>query len=128
MENKIKCIIPKERDLGILLLRLFIAFLFLFGAFNKFFVIGITMFSTMVWNQVWLAWIIAIIELLGGLGLLFGILTRQFAVALSIIDLFAIFLVVIHTNVLSLLLHFVLLGGLLNIILSGTGKYAVLKD
>ncbi|MCA9459486.1 MAG: DoxX family protein [Nanoarchaeota archaeon] len=130
----IKCFISKNDDLGSFFLRLFMGLLFLYGGVGKLFGIlggpGIEMFSGMVWNQMWLAYLVAIVELLAGLMLIVGYMTRQASVLLSIILLVAI--VHIHIpndpNIMNTLVRLALIGGLMKIIFSGSGKVALEED
>lgn len=115
------CIIPKNQDLGMLILRLTLGVLFLAGGAMKF--MGLEAFATKFNLPVYLMGIVAAIELLGGLALISGFMSRQAGVFLSIILLGAITIVYLPTaNKIQILIHIALIGGLLNITFSGPGS------
>lgn len=124
--------IPKNSELGLFLLRLFMGLLFIYGGIGKLFGVlggpGIEMFSGMVWGSMFLAYLVAIVELIAGLALVLGIMSRQASVLLSIILLVAIFHIHIPNdpNIMNTLIRLALIGGLLNIVFTGSGKYAVM--
>ena len=87
-------------DGALFLLRLGVGLLFVWGGLGK--LIGPALggpplagfAEQMVWGQLWLATLVAVAELLGGVALLSGLLTRYAAAVLGVITLVA--LVTVH--------------------------------
>ncbi len=125
----VKCYLPKNPDLGSFLLRLTLGLLFIYGGAGKLFGIlggpGIEMFSGMVWGSVAIAYLVGIVELLAGIGLIIGFMPRHSALLLIIVMVFAIFMV--HNpfsnigNLMDALIRLTIIGGLAQILLSGPG-------
>ena len=76
-----------------------------------------------------LVWVVIAIELLGGLALALGFLTRLAAIGLSIFVLVALILAYIipwpPQNMLLFMFHWPALAGLLTLIFSGPGKWSL---
>jgi uncharacterized membrane protein YphA (DoxX/SURF4 family) len=120
----------KNKDTGFLLIRLGLAFLFIFGGTGK--LMGLEGFSNMVWGSMALAFIVAIVELFAGIGLLLGVMVRESGFALAIVMLFAIFIahnpITMEGQLMNALIRFALLTTLLGLAFTGSGKSALLKD
>ena len=133
MEEKF---IPNNQNLGLLILRITIALLFLYGGVGKLFGVlggpGIEGFSGMVWGQVWLAYIVGITELLAALGILFGIFEKLSSVALIVVMAFAIGMIhnifVDMGQLMNALIRLVIIGGLVQIMLNGAGTMFNMKN
>lgn len=121
--------IPKNPNLGLLVLRVTLALLFIYGGVGKLFGVlggpGIEGFSGMVWGQVWLAYIVALTELIAGFMLLVGFMARSASFALSVIVIFAIAMVhnpfVTMSELMNALIRLTIIGGFVQIMLSGPG-------
>lgn len=131
------CLLTKNPHFGVLLLRISLAFLFLYAGLGKMFGspfggLGIEAFSQVVWNSMILAWVVAVIEVLGGLALLLGVWTRRFSALLLIIMIFAI--VLVHNpifggaQIMEFFIRLVLIGALLHLIFGGSGNKAIKPD
>jgi putative oxidoreductase len=122
---------------GLFMIRLGLGILFVFAGFGKLtgvFGPGIKGFSGMVWGSLFLAWIIALGELLGGISLLTGVWTKYSTIGLSIIMLGAIFMASIPgldsanpMTLISLLSNVVILTSLLGVMFMGPGKCCIKK-
>jgi uncharacterized membrane protein YphA (DoxX/SURF4 family) len=134
---KIPCLIPKNKDLGSFLLRFFIGALFLYGGLGK--IIGsaiggpgIAGFSGMVWGSLAIAWLVALVEIFAGLFLIIGFATRHSSLFLIVILLFAIGMVhnpIVNSNeLMNFFVRLALIGGLAQIVFSGSGKIAISED
>lgn len=129
----VKCLIKKNENIGLLILRVTLGVLFIFGGISKFLPqIGpasIQGFAdAMLGGSLVLAILVGLSELLGGIAILTGIMARQAGVLLSIVMLGAIILVHFPSgNMLNVLIHFVLIGALLNITFSGSGCFSACK-
>ena len=127
MEEKI---IPSNPNLGLFLLRLTIGLLFVYGGVGKLFGVlggpGIEMFSGMVWGMVWLAYLVAVVELVTGIMLLVGFFTRFASIALVIVMVAAILIAhnpfTMDGQLMAALIRLTIIGGLLNLVFSGPGN------
>ncbi|MFQ5621347.1 MAG: DoxX family membrane protein [Candidatus Nanoarchaeia archaeon] len=126
----------QNEDLGLLFLRLGLGLLFLLAGFGKLTGIlgpGLDGFAKMMLGGAWwLALVIALGELLGGLGLLTGTLTRWDSLGLMIIMLGAIVMVSAPgfdatqpMSVIKLLQDIVVFTGLLALSFTGAGGYSL---
>ena len=121
-----------NEDYGLFVLRLGLGLLFLLAGFGKLTGIlgpGIEGFAGMVWGMTWLAVLIGAGELLGGIGLITGTLTKWAAGGLMIIMAGAIVLVAFPSfdaanpaTLIKLLEDVVVFTGLLTLVLSGPGE------
>jgi uncharacterized membrane protein YphA (DoxX/SURF4 family) len=132
-----------RQDVGLLILRLSAGLLFFWGGLGKF--IGPALggpplsgfAEEMVWGQLWLAVIVAGVELLAGAALIAGLFSRYAAVTLGIITLVALATVHLPGNtpvggtplgVVFIFMHIALLGQLCGIALLGSGKLALKNE
>lgn len=133
----INLFVKKNDDAGLFALRLTLGLLFLYGGLGK--IIGsavggpgIEMFSGMVWGSIALAWIVAIVELAAGLMLILGFMSRDASVALIVILVVAILKVhnpfVDFGELMNFFVRLALIGGLLSVMFSGSGKVAINSD
>ena len=122
----VKCYIQKNPDLGSLVLRLTLGLLFVYGGVGKLFLGGATGLSGLLWGQLWLAYLVGIVELLAGIGLIIGFMARHSALLLIIVMIFAIFLAhnpfVNSSELMNALIRLALIGGLAQVLFSGAGK------
>jgi putative oxidoreductase len=128
----VKCFIPKNQDVGSFVLRFSLGLIFLYAGFGKVFMGGASGLSNLLWGQLWLAYLVGVVELLGGLFLIIGFISRQASLSLIIIMIFAILLahnpITMDNQMMNALIRFGLIGGLVQILLSGSGKIAIKKD
>lgn len=124
----------KHTDYGLLITRIGFGLLFFLAGLGKI-IGGIPGFAEIMKLPVFLAWIIALGELFGGVALLIGFLTRWAGAGLSIIMIGAIFLVYLPAfdmanpmSVTNLLIHIALFAALVGLAFSGSGRYAVKAD
>lgn len=121
-------------DLGILILRVVLGVAFIAHGYSKFAVNGIDgvagfFMSIGIPAALLMAWIVSLVELLGGIALLLGVGTRLAAFLLSIVMIVAIFTAKPPSGFLGgYELDVVILGGLVALLLGGAGKYAVVKE
>ncbi len=124
--------IKKNPDLGLLLLRLGLGIIFFVHGWSKFSSMGdtISFFSHLGLPSV-MAYLVAAVELLGGLALILGMYTDIAALLLSIVMVVALVYVKMATFKLGLLggyeLDLALLVGNLAILFCGSGKHHVMK-
>jgi len=115
---------------GLLVLRLAAGIIFLMHGWGK--LTGnpsIEMFSGMLANMGWpipmfFAWVVALVEFLGGIALILGICTRPFAIALAI-DMLVAFFGAKHASFPAGDIDFMLLGTSIALALMGSGRYSV---
>src|SRR3989338_10576555 len=118
------------KETGALVLRLFFGVFFLsFGAMKLFGGLEATtgMFTELGFPAAsFLALVVALVEFLGGLALILGFFTRWFALLLTVVMLVAVFTVHWkngwHFMNGGWSMHFALIGGLLSLFFSGSGK------
>jgi len=125
-------------DKGLLTIRIGLGLLFVLAGFGKLTGImgpGISGFSGMVFGSVILAWIIALGEVLGGVALWLGYLTKWASAGLAIIILGALFKVhfpafdaAAPMTVIMVLVHIVVLTSLLGLMFAGAGSYGMSKE
>ena len=91
----------------------------------------ITAFAGLVWGQTWLAYAVAIAEVLAGVGIFLGLFTRPAALVGSAVMLGALVFVHFAKNVNLLAngseLAFMYLGAFLVLFVHGAGKWALEK-
>lgn len=134
MLSKLK--LKEQKDIALLIIRIFIGIIFVAHGISKF-QIGINTVSGLFASvgipaSEFFAWLIAFVEIFGGLALIFGLLSRFFALILSIIMIVAIVKVKFDIGLIAPMaqpgvgmeLDLALLAGLLSIFLQGGGKYS----
>ena len=134
MEKNIKKLMGlieyKNQDIGLFILRLSLALLFIPAGFSKF--MGLEQFSMAVFGSILLAIIVAFIELFGGVSLLFGIYTKYFSAMLGAVMVGAILIahnpLVDPSQMGAAILRIIIIACCLMIFLSGSGKIAYKKD
>ncbi len=117
-----------NQNVGLLLVRLSVATVFLFAGISKLIMIAtvVGFFST-IGIPAWLTWVVAIVETLGGAAMLLGIYTRFFGIALAIIMATAYFMVHMAQGFAASQTVIVLFLVNLAIVAMGPGKYALKK-
>jgi putative oxidoreductase len=123
----------KTMDCGLLSIRLGVGLLFLVAGFGK--IMDVAGFAAMMGLPLIVGWLIALGELLGGLAVFIGFLTRWASSGLAIIIAGAIFLVHLPAfdfsqamTVVTLFIHIALFATLIGLALAGSGKYAMRSD
>lgn len=122
-----KCCESVNADLGILVIRLALAMVFIIHGLMKFQTMGKTIgFFGSLGLAPFFAYLVATVELFGGILLLLGVFTSFVAMALAVVMIFAILLVKVDKPFIGgyefeLTLMLVSLG----VSLLGTGKYAI---
>ena len=127
-------ITKSDSCMGLFFMRVTIGLLFLYGGVGKLFGIlggpGIANFSGMVWGSTFLAYFVGIVELVAGIMLILGIMSRYAAIPLIAILLVAI--VHIHIpndpNIMGTLIRLALIGSLLGTTFMGSGGIALKPD
>lgn len=130
-------IIKDKKDTALLIIRIFIGIIFTAHGVDKL-QIGVNTtasFFTSIGIPAgqFFAWFVTLIEIFGGLALIFGVLSRVFALFLSIIILVAIVKVKFGAGLIvpralpgvGMELDLALLSGLLSVLLQGPGKYSL---
>lgn len=118
-----------NKSAGLLLLRITLASIFIYHGFAKVSDMSSTvMFFGTLGFAPFLAYFVAWLELLGGIALLLGVYVREIAVSFAIIMLVAIFKVHLNDSLSVLEGKVLLLVLALSFILTGSGKYSLLKD
>jgi len=124
--------IKKNHDLGMLLLRLAVGVIFIAHGWDKFADMGqtIAFFGQLGMPPV-AAYLVAAVELLGGIALVIGLYTDLAALLLSIVMVVALVYVKMITLKVGLKggyeLDLVLLASLLALVFTGPGKHVALK-
>lgn len=116
----------KNPDLGLLLIRLALATIFLVASVAKFLNLATT---TAFFGKIGLApffvYLVASVEMLGGLAMLFGVATAGAGILLAIVMIFAITLAKWPLGFLAWELDFTLLLAALGVALAGPGRYSL---
>ncbi len=120
-----------KKNIGLLALRLGVGIAFVYQGWGKLSGMEgtISMFDTMGFPMaVFFAWLVALVEFVGGLAVIFGVFTRVAAKLLAIIMIVA--LLVVHTKqpFASALLPIALLGAILGLLGVGGGDWIVTKS
>jgi len=116
----------RSRHAGLLLLRLIVGIIFLYEACFKFsHLITMTVFFAHLGLGAFFVYLVAIVELLGGISLIVGLFTRFFSIALAIDMIFALILVTGKLSNPSGQVHWLLLVSVIVIFVSGCGKYSL---
>lgn len=121
----------KWRDFGLFALRVSIAFVFITAGYNK--LGNIEMFTGMLDGMnfpavTFFAYLVALIELIGGVMILFGVYTKYAAIALSVIMLVAILTAHMGGPVNGYYTPLAALGGCVALIGLGSGNWNLLKQ
>ena len=117
----------KNQDLGLLLLRLGLAAVFFFHGLDKLNNIdGVIGFFSSLGLSAFFAYLVAIVETLGGLALFLGLWVEKTALALSVVMLIAIYLVKFSKGFFSgYEFDLLLLLSSLALSMMGSGSYTV---
>lgn len=117
-----------NQNTGLLFLRIAIAAVFIFAGISKLsnmsMVIG---FFGSLGLPAFIAWLVALVETIGGIAILLGVWTRISALALAIIMVGAYFTAHIGQGFAAAQMVFVLFLVCLAIVATGPGKYAIKK-
>ena len=115
-----------NRDLGLLLIRLGLATIFIYHGWGKFSNLeGTTAFFASLGLSVYFPYLVATVELLGGLAMLVGIKARLAGALLAVVMVFAIYLVKWAKGFGGYEFDFMLLLSSLGIFFAGSGRYTV---
>lgn len=119
----------KNKQYAPLILRLVVGILFAWHGYNKFAggIDGVATFFTSLGIPLpgVMAWVVASIELLGGIALILGVATQHFSLLLSIILMVAIVKTKLGTAFGTWNYDVTLLASTISIMLSGAGPYAL---
>jgi uncharacterized membrane protein YphA (DoxX/SURF4 family) len=117
-----------DRDMGLFIIRLGIAIVFIVNGWMKFSAMEQTVanFATMGISAFWV-YVLAAVELLGGIGMLLGYCVKWAGILLSLVMVFAIFLVTGKMGFLAYQINIILLSASLGISMTGAGSWAVGK-
>ena len=116
----------KNPDLGLFLVRLALALVFIAHGFGKFAdIAGTTAFFGKIGLAPFFVYLVAAVEFVGGLAMLLGLFTAVAGVALALVMLFAIILVKGGKGFFGFELDLTLLLAALGVAMAGPGKYAV---
>jgi len=120
------------RDEALLLLRIVLATVFIMHGYDKLFgpagVAGFAGFLTKlgVWQPMIMAWVVSLVEFIGGIGVLLGVFTRPLTLLIAIDMAFAFYLT--KKGLPKGDIDFALFGIAVALALAGSGKYALLKS
>lgn len=113
-------------SLGLLIIRLGIGAVFLFHGIQKLSNMEMTvMFFGTIGIGAFFTWVVALVETIGGIALIFGLFTKPFAFLFAIIMLVAIFKVKWSLGFMAFELDFVLLIASLGLVTAGGGSYSL---
>jgi putative oxidoreductase len=116
------------KSAGLLLIRLAVAAVFIYHGWSKFkFMDDTIIFFGTLGLAPFFAYLVASVELLGGVLVLLGAFTCVAGVALAIVMVCSIFLVKVKMGFVAAEPDMLLLAGSLAIALMGAGRYAVMK-
>lgn len=117
-----------NKDFGLFLIRLALAAIFITAGWGKFIAMDqvVPMFASMGLNEL-IAWLVAAVELLGGIAMLLGIFTRYAGIALAIVMVFAIALVKWDMGFVAMQLDIILLATTLGLAMIGPGGWSLGK-
>lgn len=125
------CNHPQARNFGLLALRLAVGAVFIYHGWLKLadMPMAIEMFSGMgIPAAAFFAWLVALIEFVGGLAMVLGVCVKTFSLLLALVMLIALFLV--HTSLpyASAELPIMLLGATLALHGTGAGEWRLMKN
>lgn len=111
-------------DAGLLVLRIGVAIIFIFAGWTKLSDMGMTVdqFGTMGLGAFW-AWLVALVEFVGGIAVLLGICTRYAALLLAIIMLVAGYFTM--SDPMAVMTPFMLFFVNLALVLAGGGRFSL---
>lgn len=113
-------------SLGLLIIRIVAGSIFVFQGVTKLSNMeGTVAFFASLGFSAFLAWVVALIETIGGIAIILGYFSRFFSVLLAIIILVAIFKVKIGSGIQGAMADLTLLGMLVAILFSGCGRYSL---
>lgn len=117
-----------NKDLGLFLIRLALAAIFITAGWGKFAAMDqvAPMFQAMGLNE-FIAWLVAAVELLGGIAMLLGVFVQYAGIALAIVMGFAIALVKWDMGFAASQIDFMLLASSLGVALIGAGRWSLGK-
>ncbi len=117
-----------NQDTGLLLIRIAVAIIFIFAGVTKLMNISMVVgFFGAMGLPAFVAWLVAIVETLGGIAILLGVWTRFFGVALAIIMVCAFFIAHLPQGFIASQQVIVLFLINLALVAAGPGKYALKK-
>lgn len=112
--------------LGLFLIRLVAGTIFIYHGVSKLSNMeGTIGFFASLGFGAFLAWLVAFIELLGGISLIIGLWSRLFAGLLAVIMIVAIFGVSLSKGFVANETHLMLLATMVAVLFSGCGRYSV---
>lgn len=117
-----------NKDLGLFLIRVALAAIFITAGWSKFAAMDqvAPMFASMGLNE-FIAWLVAAVELLGGIAMLLGVFVQYAGIALAIVMVFAIALVKWDMGFAASQIDIMLLVSSLGIALIGAGRWSIGK-
>ncbi len=116
------------KSLGLLLLRLVVAGIFLYHGWNKFmFMDNTVIFFGTLGLAPFFAYFIALVEVVGGLFMLLGAFPCVTGIMLALDMVVAIFLVKLSSGFVGMETELLLFAGSLALALMGSGRYAIMK-
>ena len=117
-----------DKSVGLLIIRLAAGLIFLVHGISKLTDIeSTTMFFASMGLGAFFAWLVAIVETLGGAMLVLGIFTRKAAAILAVVMIFAIILVKSKMPFNNGEIDIMLLGSMLGLAFMGGGKYSMVS-
>ncbi len=123
-------------DWGLLLLRLALAAVCIAQGYVKLFIMGPDMVAAKLFTPIGIplpllsAWVVALIEFIGGIALVLGLFTRIAALLIGIVMVVAIFTVTIHASFTAptgAQINVTILGGILALIFAGPGRLSLTR-
>lgn len=119
---------PICRNTGLLILRLIIGGIFIYAGYYKLAHMDqvVPMFAGMGFSVFW-AWVVALVEFLGGIAFVLGMFTRLSGILFAVIMLVVIFKVKWVTGFMSWQSDLIILVASLAIVFTGAGKYGICK-
>lgn len=119
---------PISRNTGLFILRLVIGGIFIYAGYFKLANMDqvVPMFASMGFSAFW-AWVVAIVELLGGIAFVLGMFTRLSGILFTVIMLVVIFKVKWAAGFMAWQSDLIILAASLAIVFTGAGKYGICK-
>jgi putative oxidoreductase len=125
------CFAPPAKDLGLFLLRVAAAVVFMYHGWLKLDDMAATegFFSSLgIPAAGFMAWVIAILEFVGGIALLLGVQTRSFAFLLGVNMIVALLVAHFGMSYQAAELPIVLLGAMFVLWTQGAGNWRIMKE